>query len=168
MCQPGLSVSCADLHLAARVAPADFHRQRLTGRDIAQTEMKLRRALARHAVAAVDLGGQAPAVRQQHLRFGTDGRPFRACPQPHGRPAPTPREQQLEAEKGVLAGVVIAVEVGIFPLVGEHEVEVAVPVHVGDGDAARDHRLAEADQLGDVEVFSGRIAARRRRGVHGR
>src|SRR5204862_4544536 len=37
-------------------------------------------------------------------------------------------------------------------LLGEREVEPAVAVHVSGGDAAADHRLAEADERADVVV----------------
>ncbi len=62
------------------------------------------------------------------------------------------RQQEVETEPSPGTAGLVDVEVRRLPLVGHREIEVAVPVEVGGGDASGDRRPAESDLGGHVVV----------------
>src|SRR5437899_179007 len=69
------------MRLALRVPPVQLDRERDVFRQRAEPEMEVGAPFSRVAVAAIDLGHQAPAVRKEYGRGGPDrGTPREVAP----------------------------------------------------------------------------------------
>src|SRR6476646_2410894 len=94
-------------------------------------------------VAGINLLDHEPAIRQVKNCCGADGVTAAKITSRMAREVPgggcciaVDRQQQIELQEAVRRTCLVMVEDGIFPLVGECEIEQPVSIHVCRGNAA--------------------------------
>ena len=146
------------MHIAAGVAPSKLDAE-WPGPGAPEAEVEVRAPLAGVPVAPVHLAHQPSAVRQMHGGLGADGGPTKGVRSGvagtgdnHPRLARAERKPKMEPQEAAARTALIPVEARRPPLIGHREVQPAVAVDVGDGDAATHRGLGEPQFPRNVDV----------------
>lgn len=140
------------------VAPLQIHRQSGVGIGGTETKVKLLTALSRVTIAAVDLAHQAPSVRQSNDGSSSNGcapivsgfRRSHVNPQDSTRLGLN-REKEIKPQNGMRSGAIVPEVVGGSPLVGNHEIQVAIPFCISySNPATKPHFVVDSQFRGDV------------------
>src|SRR5690349_14062828 len=116
-------------------------------------------ALSGMTIAAVDLGDSG-AVARLHAHGRADRGQRRSCDPVDDRGCVRACRGKAEVEQQEVARVRrgVAEELRAVPLIGDREVEAAIAIDVGGGDAARDAVRVYTDFARDVVKAAARIA----------
>src|ERR1043166_3804770 len=129
----------ARMNLSLAISPLDLHFQGFRRVNRTQTKMDLWAAAPGMSGAAIDLPHQFAAIGEVHFCDRANG--WRAIGM-----------HQSQAKKSARFGRLILEEVRRPPLVGGHEIQPPIPIHISNGNPSRDQRLIEAKERSNVVI----------------